>query len=131
MAPIPDDMPHYDGASPLDGGGNPASLGGGDAKFSLTGLEIGLIVGVVSLAVVSLVWLFFWRSRRNRPFRQPRTPSITTTHGHDAELIDTSGLRIPTPISKDDRASTVEKDEVASIDRPPRSQRRLMTNWSH
>ncbi len=131
MAPAPTDLPHYDGASPLDGGDNPASLGGGDTKFSLTGLEIGLIVGVLSLAIVSLVWLFFWRSRRNRTFRQPHAPSTTAARGHDEELTDASGLRIPTPISKDDRPSTADNDELSSIERPPRSQRRPMTNWSH
>ncbi|KAI1362452.1 hypothetical protein F5Y08DRAFT_341674 [Xylaria arbuscula] len=130
MAPIPEDMPHYDGASPLDGGSNPASLGGGDTKVSLNGLEIGLIVGVVTIAMISLVWLFFWRSRRNRHFREPRTASVAASRGHEAELIDTSGLRIPTPIPKDDRYSA-DKDEASSIDRPPRSQHRQVTNWPH
>ncbi|KAI1427365.1 hypothetical protein F5Y12DRAFT_792389 [Xylaria sp. FL1777] len=131
MAPIPDEMPHYDGASPLDGGDSPASLGGDDSKFSFTGLEIGLIVGVLSLAIVSLIWLFFWRSRRNRTFRQPRAPSTATARGHDQELTDASGLRIPNPVPKDDRASTVDNDEVSSIDRPSRSQRRPKMNWSY
>lgn len=130
MAPIPDEMPHYDGASPLDGGSNPASLGGGDTKVSLNGLEIGLIVGVLSLAIISLIWLFFWRSRRNRHFREPRMPPIPATRGHDAELTDTTGLRIPTPISKDERYSA-DKGEASSIDRPPQSQHRPVTNWSH
>ncbi|KAH8159622.1 hypothetical protein CIB48_g8623 [Xylaria polymorpha] len=130
MAPVPQERPHYSGASPLDGGGDPVSLGGSDTKFSPSGLEIGLIVGIVSLAVVSLIWLFFWRSRRNRA-KQGRAPSATTSRGHDEELMDTSGLRIPTPISKDDRASTVDKDEVSSIDRPPCSHRRPTMNWSH
>ncbi|TGJ82745.1 hypothetical protein E0Z10_g6019 [Xylaria hypoxylon] len=131
MAPFPDDMPHYNGASPLDGGGNPASLGGGDTKFSLTGLEIGLIVGVLSLAIVSLIWLFFWRSRRTRTFRQPRAASSATARGHDEELTDASGLRIPTPITKDDRASTADNDEFSSVERPSRSHRRPAMNWSH
>ncbi|GAW15600.1 hypothetical protein ANO14919_050150 [Xylariales sp. No.14919] len=131
MAPTPNDMPHYGGASPLDGGGNPASLGEGDAKFSLTGLEIGLIVGVLSLALISLIWLFFWRSRRNNTFRQPRAPSSATARGYDEELTDASGLRIPTPITKDDRASTADNDEFSSIEHPPRSHRRPVMNWSH
>ncbi|KAI0975599.1 hypothetical protein F4678DRAFT_275241 [Xylaria arbuscula] len=131
MAPVPTDSPHYDGGSPLDGGNNPADLGGSDTKFSLTGLEIGLIVGVVSLAIVSLVWLFFWRSRRNRNFRQPHASSITANHGHDAELIDASGVRIPTPIPKEDPACTADNDECSSIDRPSRSHRRPVTNWPH
>ncbi|KAI0449449.1 hypothetical protein F5B21DRAFT_494185 [Xylaria acuta] len=131
MAPVPDERPHYSGASPLDGGGDPVSLGGGDTKFSPSGLEIGLIVGIVSLAVVSLIWLFFWRSRRNRATRQARASSATAVRGHDEELIDTSGLRIPTPISKDDRASTADKDEVSSIERPPCSHRRPTMNWPH
>ncbi|KAI0401600.1 hypothetical protein F4802DRAFT_618802 [Xylaria palmicola] len=131
MTPIPEDRPHYSGASPLDGGGDPASLGGSDTKFSPSGLEIGLIVGIVSLAVVSLIWLFFWRSRRNRAARQTRASSSTAVQSHDEELMDTSGLRIPTPISKDDRASTADKDEASSIERPPCSHRHPMMNWSH
>ncbi|KAI0111092.1 hypothetical protein GGR51DRAFT_569172 [Nemania sp. FL0031] len=131
MAPIPDDVPHYSGASPLDGGGNPASLGGDGDEFSPSGLEIGLIVGVVSVAMLSLIWLFFWRSRRNRAARQTGAPSITATRGHDQELTDASGIRIPTPISKDDRASSAENDELPSIERPPRYHQHPMTNWSH
>ncbi|KAI0867462.1 hypothetical protein GGS24DRAFT_507801 [Hypoxylon argillaceum] len=131
MAPIPEDLPHYSGASPFDGGGNPASLGGDGDKFSPSGLEIGLIVGVVSLAMISLIWLFFWRSRRNRTARQPRTSSAATTQVHDLELTDASGLRIPTPIHKDDRASSADNDDIHSIERPPRYHRHPMTNWSH
>ncbi|KAI1194662.1 hypothetical protein F5X97DRAFT_327346 [Nemania serpens] len=131
MAPIPDDIPHYSGASPLDGGGNPASLGGGSSKFSPSGLEIGLIVGVVSLALISLIWLFFWRSRRNRVAKQTRTSPATTTRGQDEELADASGLRIPTPVFKDDRASSADNDQASSIEQPPRYHRRPMANWSH
>ncbi|KAI1749253.1 hypothetical protein F4782DRAFT_533540 [Xylaria castorea] len=131
MAPVPDERPHYSGASPLDGGSDPVSLGGGNDKFSPSGLEIGLIVGIVSLAVVSLIWLFFWRSRRNRATRQARGSSAAAVRGHDEELVDTSGLRIPTPISKDDRASTADKDEVSSIERPPCSYGRPTMNWPH
>ncbi|KAJ2995026.1 hypothetical protein NUW58_g1387 [Xylaria curta] len=131
MAPVPDERPHYSGASPLDGGSDPSSLGGNDTRFSPSGLEIGLIVGIVSLAAVSLVWLFFWRSRRNRAARHNRAPSATGVQGYDEELTDASGLRIPTPITKDERASTADKDEVSSIERPPCSHHRPMMNWSH
>ncbi|KAI0425682.1 hypothetical protein F5Y09DRAFT_346456 [Xylaria sp. FL1042] len=132
MVPFPTDVPHYDDGSPLDGGDNPSTLGGsGDAKTSLTGLEIGLIVGVLSIAIISLVWLFFWRTRKNRTFREARVPSTAATRGHDAELTDASGLRIPTPISKDERASTADNDEVSSIDRPTRPQHRPVMNWPH
>ncbi|TRX90991.1 hypothetical protein FHL15_008196 [Xylaria flabelliformis] len=132
MAPVPDERPHYSGASPLDGGSDPVSLGGGgDEKFSPSGLEIGLIVGIVSLAVVSLIWLFFWRSRRNRVTKQERGSSVAGVRGQEEELMDTTGLRIPTPISKDDRASTADKDEASSIERPPCSHRRPTMNWSH
>ncbi|KAI0808828.1 hypothetical protein GGR55DRAFT_186909 [Xylaria sp. FL0064] len=131
MAPVPTDIPHYDDASPLDGGDNPSTLGRGDAKSSPTGLEIGLIVGVLGVAIISLVWLFFWRIRRNRTFRQARAPSTAAIRGHDAELTNASGLRIPTPISKGDRASTADNDEASSIDRPSRPQRRPVTNRPH
>ncbi|KAI3326983.1 hypothetical protein HD806DRAFT_531578 [Xylariaceae sp. AK1471] len=131
MAPVPDEEFHYGGASPLDGGTNPASLGGSGGKFSPTGLEIGLIVGVVALVIVSLIWLFFWRSRRNRMNKQPRSPSSAAAEGNGEELTDASGLRIPIPLPKDDRASTADNDEVSSIERPPRSHRRPMVNWSH
>ncbi|KAI1114176.1 hypothetical protein F5Y14DRAFT_415682 [Nemania sp. NC0429] len=134
MSPIPDDEPHYSGASPLDGGSNPASLGGDSSKFSPSGLEIGLIVGVVSLAVISLVWLFFWRSRRNRTAKQIRTCPATTTRGQDEELADASGLRIPTPTYKDDRASSADNDKASSIEQPPRYHRHPMANesqWPH
>ncbi|GAP91325.1 hypothetical protein SAMD00023353_6000480 [Rosellinia necatrix] len=131
MPPTPEDLPHYNGASPLDGGSNPASLGGGATKFSPSGLEIGLIVGVVSIAIVSLIWLFFWRSRRNRAARHERTSPVAAPSGHDEELTGMRSMRIPTPITKDDRASTADNDEVSSIERPPRYHGRPTMNWSH
>jgi hypothetical protein len=131
MAPVPDDNYHYGGASPLDGGPNPAGLGGSGGNFSPTGLEIGVIVGVVALVIVSLIWLFFWRARRNRMDKQPRSQSAAAAEGYEEELTDASGVRIPAPLPKDDRASTADKDEASSIERPPRSHRRPMVNWSH
>ncbi|KAI1171972.1 hypothetical protein F4777DRAFT_593288 [Nemania sp. FL0916] len=131
MAPVPDDVPHYDGASPLDGGDNPVTLGGSDTKYSPSRLEIGVIVGVVSLAVVSLIWLFFWRSRRSCTSRETRASSATATLNHGQELTDAGGLRAPTPIHKDDRASSADNDESHSAERPPRYHLRPAANRSH
>ncbi|KAI0187258.1 hypothetical protein F4808DRAFT_466294 [Astrocystis sublimbata] len=131
MAPAPDERPHYSGASPLDGGGDPTSLGGNDAKLSPSGLEIGLIVGILSLAIVSLIWLFFWRSRRNRA-RQTQAISAAADPDRDQELTETAHPRIPTPISKDDRISTGDKDEATSVDPPTCSSRlHLPLYWPH
>ncbi|KAI1433272.1 hypothetical protein GGR50DRAFT_696273 [Xylaria sp. CBS 124048] len=132
MPPAPDESPHYSGASPLDGGSSPVVLAGTGAKFSPSDLEIGLIVGLVSIVVISLVWLFCWRARRNQANRQTQSSSEDPTLGdNEAELTDASGQRIPTPLPKDDRASTADNDEASSIERPPRSHRRPMMNWTH
>ncbi|KAI1827670.1 hypothetical protein F4861DRAFT_535876 [Xylaria intraflava] len=118
---VPDDpsAPHYSGASPLDGGSSPSSLGGGDTKFSPSGLEIGLIVGVAALVLISLIWVFFWRSRRHQANKQTQSPSaVPALQANDAELTDASGQRSSDSAPKDDRASTADNDEVASIEQP-------------
>ncbi|KAI8627949.1 hypothetical protein F5Y19DRAFT_477122 [Xylariaceae sp. FL1651] len=131
MAPVPDDGNHYDGGSPLDGGNSPSTLAGGNTNPSPTPLEIGLIVGVVSLVIVSVIWLFFWRSRRIRASKNARTEPTATATGYEEELRDANDLRIPLPLPKDDRASIGENDEVSSIKPPCRSHRRPMMNWTH
>ncbi|KAI2627211.1 hypothetical protein GGS21DRAFT_545845 [Xylaria nigripes] len=134
MAPVSEEPPHYSGASPLDGGSSPTSLGGSgtETKYKPSALEIGLIVGVVSLVLISLVWLFFWRARRNQANRPTQTsPVAPTLEGNETGLTDASGQPIPVPLAKDDRASTAENDETSSIERPPRSHRRPMMNWNH
>lgn len=128
MAPIPDE-PHYNGASPLDGGPNPATLGGGNGNYSPSALEIGIIVGVISVALLSVFWLFYWRSRRNRA-RQAQTPASNDNHEPGEELADVSGLRNPAPISKDGRPSTADNDDISSIERPPQYHSRPIANWS-
>jgi hypothetical protein len=131
MAPIPapEDRGHYDGASPLDGGPSPSTLGGGPTRFKPSAAEIGIIVSVIVVAIGTLVWIFFWRSRRARQNKQAHPPTAAPARGYEQELTDASGLRIPTPLPKDDRASTAEIDDVSSIERPPRSHRRPVVNW--
>ncbi|KAI1408551.1 hypothetical protein F5Y13DRAFT_108166 [Hypoxylon sp. FL1857] len=80
MAPLPDNPDgHYDAAVPLDGGLSPADLGGGSKHFSPTGLEIGIITGVVVLVVISVVGLFVWRSRKNSDDKIVDAASADTT----------------------------------------------------
>ncbi|KAI0393413.1 hypothetical protein F5Y17DRAFT_311850 [Xylariaceae sp. FL0594] len=129
-APLPSDGGHYDGASPLDGGPSPSTLGGSSTKFKPSAAEIGIIVSVIVIVLGTLAWIFFWRARRARLNRQANENPASPAHGYEQELTDASGLRIPTPLPKDDRASTAEIDDVSSIERPPRSQRRPTVNWS-
>ncbi|KAI1106036.1 hypothetical protein F4804DRAFT_349366 [Jackrogersella minutella] len=138
MAPLPDNG-HYDAAAPLDGGASPAMLGGGDKHFSPTGLEIGVIVGVVSLVLITLVGLFVWRSRKNRddkltdpassvPASAPyeELPSPTSRAHEEREANE------PTPPPKDDHASAIKNDDMSSIEQPvPVAPERTAVKWSY
>ncbi|KAI1779271.1 hypothetical protein F4818DRAFT_403921 [Hypoxylon cercidicola] len=81
MAPLPqsDDDNHYDAGAPLDGGASPAILAGSDKHFAPTGLEIGVIVAVVVIVVLSLFGLFYWRSRKNRAAQMTESASANNT----------------------------------------------------
>ncbi|XDG07718.1 hypothetical protein ABKA04_007333 [Annulohypoxylon sp. FPYF3050] len=89
MAPLPDDSnpdDHYDAGAPLDGGASPAILGNGDKHFSPTGMEIGVIVGVVALVIITVVGLFVWRSRKNRDAKVTDAASSVPAAGPYEEL---------------------------------------------
>ncbi|KAI1263779.1 hypothetical protein F5Y18DRAFT_392682 [Xylariaceae sp. FL1019] len=126
MAPLPDSSDgvpdHYDGGSPLDGGANPSSLGNSGAHFKPSALEIGLIVGVVSLIVISVIWLFCWRSRRNRVRKNTGSGSANGVYEQELTDVDHPELHLAAP--KDDQASTCDNDETSGsviVHRPSRS----------
>ncbi|KAI1140818.1 hypothetical protein F5Y05DRAFT_410666 [Hypoxylon sp. FL0543] len=88
MAPTPDNPDdHYDAAVPLDGGFSPADLGGSSKHFSTTGLEVGIITGVVVLVILGVVGLFIWRSRRNNNAKNSNAAS-TGANGATKERAD-------------------------------------------
>ncbi|CAJ2503709.1 Uu.00g111030.m01.CDS01 [Anthostomella pinea] len=128
MAPRPD-RPPYEAGVPLDGGGNTSNLAGSPSSFSPTGLEIGLIVGVITVVILSLLWLFVWRSRRIRAAKNAEAAAASTRFDNDAT--DAQDSSAPAPLPKDDRTSTVDTDEVSSIERPPPSRRRPVVDWNH
>ncbi|KAI1810705.1 hypothetical protein GGS20DRAFT_162345 [Poronia punctata] len=129
MAPVPTpDGGHYSGASPLDGGPNPSTLGGGSTRYRPTPAEIGVIVAVVVVVIGVLIWIFFWRARKAR--QNGQTQSTAAAQGYDQELTDASGLHISAPLQKEDRASTADNDDVSTIERPPRSHLRPTANWA-
>ncbi|KAI2617160.1 hypothetical protein GGR54DRAFT_608470 [Hypoxylon sp. NC1633] len=146
MAPTPEDDDHYEGGAPLDGGASPADLSTGDKHFSPTGLEIGVITGVVALVIITLVGLFVWRSRKNR---NAKGTGPATAAGEDANHSRTDAINIfetSTPPNNGrgrgrdrdgyrdgDRAATIKTDD-SSIEHnappsPPTPQRPPM-KWS-
>ncbi|KAI0883694.1 uncharacterized protein GGS22DRAFT_24584 [Annulohypoxylon maeteangense] len=141
MAPLPDNNPddHYDAGAPLDGGASPAVLGNGDKHFSPTGLEIGVIVGVVSLVIITVVFLFVWRSRKNRDVKITDAASSVPAAGPYEELPSPSAAArarretnelIPPP--KDDHASTIKNDDKSSLEQPtPIPTNRTANKWSY
>ncbi|KAI1392369.1 uncharacterized protein F4822DRAFT_441371 [Hypoxylon trugodes] len=127
MAPIPDDTAnpndHYDAAPPLDGGASPAELGGSSKHFAPSGLEIGVITGVVLLVVLTVVGIFVWRSRKNRDVKNIDSGSsaIATTIPEGASPLTDSHREHfePMPPPKDDAAgATIKNDDLSSIEHP-------------
>ncbi|KAI0154226.1 hypothetical protein GGR57DRAFT_502812 [Xylariaceae sp. FL1272] len=123
MSPFPDgsgNVPdHYDGGSPLDGGANPSSLGNSGGPFKPSALEIGLIVGVVTLIVLSVIWLFFWRARRNRANKNPGSGATNGVYEQELNDVDHAAVHLAAP--KDDQASTCDNDEMSGpvlVNRP-------------
>ncbi|OTA98960.1 hypothetical protein M426DRAFT_16924 [Hypoxylon sp. CI-4A] len=120
MAPIPndDDGGHYDAAPPLDGGASPADLGEGDNHFSPTGLEIGVITGVVVIVILTVVGVFVWRSRKNRGVKvldsgssvAPTIPNAASPKPNGGRAVDN-----PIPPPKEDR-STFHNADISSFD---------------
>ncbi|KAI1402628.1 hypothetical protein F4819DRAFT_273645 [Hypoxylon fuscum] len=129
MAPIPDgDDNHYDAGAPLDGGSSPAVLAGSDKHYSPTGLEIGVITGVVVLVILTVIGLFVWRSRKNRAAKDGETGagpyteagSVTTGEEARAQRTSTHDTRDPQTPPKDGFtfASTVKNDDLSSLEHP-------------
>ncbi|KAL7621136.1 hypothetical protein AAE478_008452 [Parahypoxylon ruwenzoriense] len=137
MAPTPDDdKNHYDAGAPLDGGSSPAILAGDDKNYSPTGLEVGVITGVVVLVILTVVGIFIWRSRKNRAAKNAETASsmspTTTTEEIIHQPFGTREAYEPLPPPKDDFASTVENDDLSSIERPSaRGRTRPSEKWNH
>ncbi|KAH9889234.1 hypothetical protein F4778DRAFT_397623 [Xylariomycetidae sp. FL2044] len=122
---------HYGGGSPLDGGGNPGDLGGQKSKISTSALEIGLIVGVVCIVLITLVWLFIWRSRKNRAAKNAANAENAQDDDDGRNPFETNEIHEPVPLPKDEQASTIDKDESSSIERPLRSHKRPIAHWNH
>lgn len=142
MAPLPDDSnpdDHYDAGAPLDGGASPAILGNGDKHFSPTGMEIGVIVGVVALVIITVVGLFVWRSRKNRDAKVTDAASSVPAAGPYEELPTPPGAvharreaGEPTPPPKDGHTITIKNDDKSSIEQPsPTATDRAANKWSY
>ncbi|KAI1379770.1 hypothetical protein F4677DRAFT_407597 [Hypoxylon crocopeplum] len=120
MAPIPDDDDHYEGGAPLDGGSSPADLAGNGSHLSPTGLEIGVITGVVALVVLTLVGLFVWRSRKNRAAKNAdSSSSVAASNPFDDSHANPHGTREtfePVPPPKDSFAGAVKNDDLSSLE---------------
>ncbi|KAI0138064.1 hypothetical protein F4776DRAFT_663199 [Hypoxylon sp. NC0597] len=123
MAPLPENPDgHYDAAVPLDGGVSPADLGGGSKHNSPTGLEIGVITGVVVLVIISVVGLFVWRSRKNSNAKVMDAASATDAAGTVKEGSDQTvgvcGIDNTSRRSKNDPTATVKNDDMSSLEHP-------------
>lgn len=71
-ARMPSNEP-FSAAPPLDGAGDPTDLAGSPRTGgSVSGLEVGIIVGVVIVVTLLLVTIFVWRARKNKKVEQDR-----------------------------------------------------------
>ncbi|ORY67663.1 uncharacterized protein BCR38DRAFT_483277 [Pseudomassariella vexata] len=120
----------YQGAPPFDGSSNPQQdLGQNPTAHIVTGTEIGIIVSVVFIVLLSVLGLFIWRARRNRAAagrgarsaheRMETGASTTSFSGHSRSATtittvtageDVNGgrwaeQRLPVPPPKDERRS--------------------------
>ncbi|KAI0602755.1 hypothetical protein F4775DRAFT_535537 [Biscogniauxia sp. FL1348] len=127
MAPLPDNEDnHYDGGSPLDGGGSPSTnLGGNSVNLPPSGMEIGVIVGVVSLVVISVVALFVWRSRKARAAKDVDALAATDA-GHQGSSVG----NLPVP-PKDRRSSTLANDKASELERQAHNRLHPVSDWDH
>ncbi|KAI1641475.1 hypothetical protein F4809DRAFT_636761 [Biscogniauxia mediterranea] len=134
MAPLPDNEDnHYDGGSPLDGGGSPSTnLGGNSDSFSSpSGLEIGVIVGVVAFVILSIVALFVWRNRKARAAKDVDALAATDDAAATARHQRRSVGSVPVPPSKDRRSSTLENDKALELERQAHNRLHPVADWDH
>ncbi|OTA54657.1 hypothetical protein K449DRAFT_439262 [Hypoxylon sp. EC38] len=122
MAPLPDNPDgHYDAAVPLDGGMSPADLGGSSKHFSPTGLEIGVITGVVVLVVISVVGLFVWRSRKSRNAKNidgSSADAAGTVKEGSEQTVGVCVIENTSRRSKKDPTVNVKNDDLSSLEHP-------------
>ncbi|KAI5925735.1 hypothetical protein F4810DRAFT_657879 [Camillea tinctor] len=130
MAPFPDDEDnHYDGGSPLDGGGSPSTtLGGNSTNYSPNALEIGVIVGVIAFVVISIAIMFFWRTRKARGAKDVDT--LAPTDASDQRSLVSNG---PIPPTKDKRfsARTLENSKASEEERYAHNRLHPVADWNH
>ena len=115
--------PPYTQGPPLDGGAGPGSLAGNHADVSVSGAEIGIIVGIVGAITLTLVGLFIWRARRLKYAANNRNATL-----HSASP-STEGITHTVPMPKDDRDgrddrdadrfSTSDNDKILAIEQQP------------
>lgn len=146
MSPIPQPIPgpfpdpvaspspqptgdHYDAGAPLDGGSDPSSKLGSSQEhaYSPTGLEIGVITGIVFLVIITVVGIFVWRSRRNRNAKNTEAAASADDPARpddvSAQDTKTSSAHEPVPAPKDDRCS-IEQHSPSTPAGP-------ILGWSH
>lgn len=115
----------YTNGPPLDGGTGPGVLAGNGSENRTTSMEVGVIIGVVTAIVFTLIDIFAWRARRNKRARN-NLDSTAPGDGQSSERI-----AHPSPLPKDDRDverfSTIEHDKILAFEPPPRAH--PVMNW--
>ncbi|KAI0385205.1 hypothetical protein F5Y04DRAFT_292650 [Hypomontagnella monticulosa] len=120
---------HYDSGAPLDGGSNPSNnLGNShEHSYSPTGLEIGVITGIIVVVIITVVGIFAWRNRRHRNAKNMETTTSAdgATHADDASGQSTKAHEAGESASppKEDRDSIGRHSPIAT--------ERSVIGWSH
>lgn len=115
--------PPYTQGPPLDGGAGPGALAGNHGDVTVSGAEIGIIVGIVGAITLTLVGLFIWRARRLKHAANSRNATGPATSP------SSEGITQPIPMPKDDRDgrddrdaerfSTTDNDKILAIEHQP------------
>ncbi|RYO76929.1 hypothetical protein DL766_010006 [Monosporascus sp. MC13-8B] len=106
----------YTMGPPLDGGAGPGVLAGNHPDVPATAVEIGIIIGVVLLIIITVVSMFVWRARRQKRAAVNQATAAPQMHRSSEDIVQ------PAPLPKDDRDaerfSTIDSDKFPSVRQP-------------
>ncbi|RYP24208.1 hypothetical protein DL765_000703 [Monosporascus sp. GIB2] len=106
----------YTMGPPLDGGTGPGVLAGNHPDVPATAVEIGIIIGVVLLIIITIISMFVWRARRQKRAAVNQATAAPQMHRSSEDIAQ------PPPLPKDvrdaERFSTIDSDKLPSVKQP-------------
>ena len=119
----------FSAAPPLDGAVDPNDLAGSPRAGSVSGLEIGVIVGVVIAVTLLLIAIFVWRARKNRKVEQDRLAADMVGDAENCSNNDNNSSSRPSREEAEGQqhtigfivASIADTDKILTAGRPERA----------